>query len=70
MDAVLFGWLAAETRPAIADDATTQATQDDAAAADPDAWRFRATAYGWTISVVASVRERNMTPSALVLPRG
>jgi hypothetical protein len=67
--AVLFGWLAAESRPAIADDATAQATSD-AAAADPDAWRFRTTAYGWAMSVVASVRERNVAPSVLLLPRG
>ena len=46
--------------PAIADDTTAQATPD-AAATDPDAWRFRATAYGWALSVSGNVTARGQT---------
>jgi hypothetical protein len=56
----LFVLLAAESRPAIADDTTAQATPG-ATITDPDAWRFRATAYGWAMSVSGNLTARGQT---------
>jgi hypothetical protein len=58
--AIMLGLLAAEGPAARADDTTTQATPD-AAAADPDAWRFRFALYGWAPSVAGSLTARGQT---------
>ena len=55
--AVLLGLLGYGGHPAVADDAATPSTPQ-AAAADPDAWRFRAVSYGWLMNVSGNVTAR------------
>ncbi len=58
--AVLLALLAIEARSAMAGDTTAQATPD-AAAFDPDAWRFRVALYGWAPSVAGNLTARGQT---------
>ena len=57
---VLLALLAVDVRTAMAGDTIVQATPD-AAAIDPDAWRFRFTLYGWAPSVAGSLTARGQT---------
>ena len=54
--ALLLGPLALQAPAAIAQDKPPDATP--AAAADPDAWRFRFAAYGWALNVAGSLTAR------------
>ena len=58
--AVLLALLAVDVRAAMAGDPIAQATPD-AAAIDPDAWRFRVALYGWAPSVAGSLTARGQT---------
>ena len=58
--AVLLALLAVDVRAAMAGDTIAQATPD-AAAIDPDAWRFRVALYGWAPSVAGSLTARGQT---------
>jgi hypothetical protein len=58
--AVLLALLAVDVRVAMAGDTIPQATPD-AAAIDPDAWRFRFALYGWAPSVAGSLTARGQT---------
>ena len=58
--AVLLALLAVDVPAAMAGDTIAQATPD-AAAIDPDAWRFRFALYGWAPNVAGSLTARGQT---------